>query len=314
MSARLKLRTLNWDKWNQQLFLVIIAKDGVNLNKLLNNPPTIRKPQEPGYELPIDGETDKQIRDRNLRNQEKRVAWENQCQHLDNLGPTVDGIPWEEADIKCRSYIYLCLGTEGQRRLTQYYPNLKIQEISTREFWGNLTRLFVKERNVTFDRYEAFTRKQGKIESLEELHCGLTELVAKGNFKCTACNDGGLESEIVSNLFTAIMSNDEVQKDLLAETKTPEQAMDYAVRREKGLENQVHIRKQGTSNSHTGFSKIKSEPVNFQQRSTPNSQQRGGRSRGGTTSVNYPDKSGQKKDCFKCGNAFSANHLAVSGA
>ena len=60
-------------------------------------------------------EIEKQIRDRNLRNQQKRVAWENQCQHLDNLGPILDGIPWEEADIKFRSYIYLCLGTEGQR-------------------------------------------------------------------------------------------------------------------------------------------------------------------------------------------------------
>ena len=158
------------------------------------------------------------------------------------------------------------MGTEGQRRLTQYYPDLKIQEIATRDFWNRLTRLFVKARNVTFDRYEAFTRKQGKTESLEEFHCGLTELVVKGNFKCTACNDGGLESEIVRDLFTANMSNDEVQKDLLAETKTPEQALDYAVRREKGLENQVHIRKQGTSNSHTGFSNVKSEPVNLVQR------------------------------------------------
>ena len=122
---------------------------------------------------------------------------ENQCQHLDNLGPTVEKNPWEDADIKCKSYIYLCLGTECQRRLTQYYPDLKIQEISTRGFWGRLTRLFVKERIVTFDRYEAFTRKQGKTESLEEFLCGLTELGVKGNFKCAACNDAGLESEII---------------------------------------------------------------------------------------------------------------------
>ena len=111
------------------------------------------------------------------------------------------------------------------------------------------------------------------------------------------------------------MSNDELQKDLLAETKTPEQALDYAVRREKGLENQVHIRKQGVSNSHTGFSNIKSEPVNFvQRRGGYKSQPRGGRSRGGTTSRNNTDKSVQKKDCFNCGNAFSANHLAQGPA
>ena len=154
--------------------LGIIAKDGVNLTKLLQNAPAIRKPREPGYKLPIEGETDEQIRDRNLRNQEKQVGVGNQCQQLDNLGPTVDGSPWEEADIKCRSYIYLCLGYEGQRRLTQYYPDLKIQKISTRDFWDRLTRLFVKERNVTFDRYEAFTRKKGKTENLEQYHCLLT--------------------------------------------------------------------------------------------------------------------------------------------
>ena len=63
---------IEWDKWNQQLFLGIIAKDGVNLNKLLQNPPAAREPQEPGYELPIEGEeTDKQIRDRNHATKKK---------------------------------------------------------------------------------------------------------------------------------------------------------------------------------------------------------------------------------------------------
>ena len=40
------------------------------------------------------------------------------------------------------------------------------------------------------------------------------------------------------------------------------------------------------------------------------SQPRGGRSRGGMTSRNSTDRSAQNKACFKCGNAFSANHLA----
>ena len=156
---------------------------------------------------------------------------------------------------------------------------------------------------MTFDRYEAFTSKQGKTESLEEFHCGLIELVVKGNFKCTACNDG--------DLFTDFYLQRTVQKDLLVETKLPEQALDYAVRREKGLENQVHNRKQGTSNSHTGSTNIKSEPVNFvQRRCGYKSQPRGRRSRGGMTSRNSTDRPAQNKNCFKSGNAFSANHLA----
>ena len=142
-----------------------------------------------------------------------------------------------------------------------YYPDLRIQEILSRDYWDRLRRLFVKERNVTFDRYEAFPREQGKTKNLEQYHCLLTELVVKGNFKCLSCNDGRLETEIIRDLFTANMSNDEVQKDLLAETKTPE----YAIRREKSVENQLVIRKQGSPTS-TQVSKMKTEPVGFIQK------------------------------------------------
>ena len=45
-----------------------------------------------GKELPINGETNIQFRERELRNQEKRVQGENQCQLLDNLEPKVDGV------------------------------------------------------------------------------------------------------------------------------------------------------------------------------------------------------------------------------
>ena len=53
---------IEWEKWNQQLFLGIIAKDGIDLAKLLRDPPAIRRPQEPGYELPIEGDSNVQIR------------------------------------------------------------------------------------------------------------------------------------------------------------------------------------------------------------------------------------------------------------
>ena len=165
-----------------------------------------------------------------------------------------------------KSLIYLSLGNEGQRRFSQHYPDLKIQETSTRAFWNRLDHLFIKDRNVTFDRYEAFTRKQNKTETLKQFHCGLTELVIKGNFKCPNCNDNTLETEIIRGLFTANMTNDEVQKDLLAETKTPDQAFEYAIRREKSLENQLQIRKQGSSAVSSQQTGIKSEPVGFIQR------------------------------------------------
>ena len=65
---------------------------------------------------------------------------------------------------------------------------------------------------------------------------------------------------------TANMSNDEVQRYLLAETKSPEQALHWAVRRKEDLENQIHIRKQGTSGIQKGSRNIKSNPLNFAQK------------------------------------------------
>ena len=62
------------------------------------------------------------------------------------------------------------------------------------------------------------------------------------------------------------MSKDEVQKDLLAETKSPEKALDYAVRREKGLENQIQIRKQRASGIQNEITNVKMEPVSFVQK------------------------------------------------
>ena len=86
-----------------QFFPGIIAKDGIILQNLRGPHLTKRKSQEPGYELPINGETNVLVRDREPRNQENLVQWKNQCKLLDNLGPTVDGVPWDEADKKIRS-------------------------------------------------------------------------------------------------------------------------------------------------------------------------------------------------------------------
>ena len=134
----------------------------------------------------------------------------------------MDGIPLDEGDIEVRSYIYFSLGNEDQRRLSQHYPDLKRQETTTEDFWARLPHLFTNDRNVTFDRYEAFTRKQTKTETLEHFHCGLAEFVIKKrNFNCPNCTANSLEIEIIGDLFIAIMRNDEVQKELLAETKTP---------------------------------------------------------------------------------------------
>ena len=104
-----------WEIRNQQFFLRIIAKDGIKSQNLLGPQPQFRKPQEAGYELPITGETNVQGRDRELRNQEERLQCENQCQLLDNLGPTADGVPWEEAVSK----LYLSVPGDGRPKMSK---------------------------------------------------------------------------------------------------------------------------------------------------------------------------------------------------
>ena len=44
---------LTWDKWTQQWKLALLAKEGIQLENLLNDPPTaITYPPEPIYEEP----------------------------------------------------------------------------------------------------------------------------------------------------------------------------------------------------------------------------------------------------------------------
>ena len=104
------------------------------------------------------------------------------------------------------------------------------------------------------------------------------------------------------------MSNDEVQKDLLVEMKTPDQALEYAMRREKGLENQLLIQKQ-VSTATTQMTIMKTESVGFIQRrgNNKNRYPTRGERRGRQPQQrrgNPQRKSTEQNECFKCGNLF----------
>ena len=47
--------SLTWDNWTQQWKLAILAKEGIQLDNLLNDPPsTVTYPSEPTYEEPVE--------------------------------------------------------------------------------------------------------------------------------------------------------------------------------------------------------------------------------------------------------------------
>ena len=46
---------LTWDKWTQQWKLALLAKEGIQLDNLLDDPPsTVTYPPEPTYEEPVE--------------------------------------------------------------------------------------------------------------------------------------------------------------------------------------------------------------------------------------------------------------------
>ena len=80
-----------------------------------------------------------------------------------------------------RSYIFLCLGAEGQRQIQQKRPNMELHNISTQELMTSLEDIFVTTRVTAFERYNFICRKQKKTESLEKFHSDLVELASRAD-------------------------------------------------------------------------------------------------------------------------------------
>ena len=62
---------LTWDKWTQQWKLLLLAKEGIQLELLQKEPPaTVTYPPKPTYEEPVVNHTQATERDRKVRNQQ----------------------------------------------------------------------------------------------------------------------------------------------------------------------------------------------------------------------------------------------------
>ena len=71
---------LTWDKWTQQWKLALLAKEGIQLDNLLNDPKTVvTYPPEPTYEEPVENHTQATERDRKIRNQQLKRNWQSRC-------------------------------------------------------------------------------------------------------------------------------------------------------------------------------------------------------------------------------------------
>ena len=96
----------------------------------------------PTLEEELDKETQDKARQREQRNEKTRVDLEKECKIIETKDPSVDRIPWDEADMKVKSLIYLSLGAEACRTFHQRNPHTRIDRCTTNELVHELTLTF----------------------------------------------------------------------------------------------------------------------------------------------------------------------------
>ena len=235
--------------------MALVTKTNIDLDELLREKPTtIVYPPEPVEDQPVNNPTQTVERERLTRYGQAVAKWKNECNLIDRIGVLCGDKPWDVADRKAKSMAYLTIGTEGRRLHTRKYPHTNVENITTLQLWEELELPFIRLRNVTFDRYLLLTRRQQKVETVEQFHSALRSLAE-------FCQLGALEDDLLRDIFTANMTDPEKQKELLKKTLDPEKALELAISIELGGRSQLAIQAKHTSDPSMVSIVGQSEPV-----------------------------------------------------
>ena len=140
---------IRWEKWRIQVKLAILARENITLDTLLQPKPTmVRLPAEPKYEMPIEDATNETERDRQIRNSRLKLQWDLKCRNITEAGVLCGERSWHLCDQKCVSLLYLSIGTEGTRLLTQKFPHDNIYDLTTLKLWEMMEMAFIRPRNI----------------------------------------------------------------------------------------------------------------------------------------------------------------------
>ena len=102
---------LRWVRWQIMLKSAIMAKEGISINILLEDPPDkVILPPEPIYEDNVENSTSQSERDRKIRNEQLKSSWLNFCQKIELVDIFCGEKPWKYCDNKAVSLTYLSLG------------------------------------------------------------------------------------------------------------------------------------------------------------------------------------------------------------
>ena len=244
-----------WEKWRSQLKMALVAKTNIELDELLREKPTtIIYPPEPLEEQPVNKPTQTMERERLTRYSQAVAKWKNECNLIDRIGVLCGDKSWDVADRKAKSMVYLTIGIEGRRMHTRKYPYTNFENITTLQLWEELELTFIRPRKVTFDRNLLLTRRPQKGETMEQFHSALRSLAE-------FCQLGALEEDLLRDIFTANMTDPEIQKELLKVTLDPEKALELAISIELGARSQLAIQAKQTSDPSMVSIVGRSEPV-----------------------------------------------------
>ena len=140
------------------------------VDQLLRLKPTANDlfyPVMPTFEERVENASEDEERKRKIRNEHRKVDWENECKQIRSRGPMIDRYTWDEANLKVQSLTYLYLGTEATRIFHQQNPHTMIDHCSTNELVYKLSLTFTRPRNLTFDRFQLITVQPNPNENLE---------------------------------------------------------------------------------------------------------------------------------------------------
>ena len=93
---------LEWSKGAAIFEMALFAEDWIEVKSLQRTRPPLIKSTEPMYEVEINGKTDAQRKNSEVRNQKKRVGWEKHVVKAREKGVLCSSFRWDKADAKVR--------------------------------------------------------------------------------------------------------------------------------------------------------------------------------------------------------------------
>ena len=140
-----------------------MVKDNNQVEKLLKTKPAsedLDYPAQPHYEPPQPDDTTAERRQREQRNQKRGTDWKNESKEIEERRPMIDNTPWDDADNKVKSLIYLSLGAQATNIFHQRFPHTNLQKCTTDTLVEQLKEAFTQTKNKTFDRFQFFRCQQ----------------------------------------------------------------------------------------------------------------------------------------------------------